>query len=177
MKKFLTSALFIVVFSAYALHQYFGGKTGISTASATPVMSVQTAPVQSSNLALNTTATEPTPTPAPKTTPASLPTPVPAPKPRGQYVDGTYTGNVADAYYGNVQVRVDISGGKITAVAFLQYPNDRDTSRYINAQAMPMLTQEALQAQSANIDGVSGATATSDAFVESLSSALTQARA
>ena len=94
-----------------------------------------------------------------------------------QYKDGSYTGSSADAYYGYVQVRVTVSGGKLTEVAFLQYPNDRDTSRMINAQAMPYLKQQAIQAQSANVDGVSGATDTSQAFVQSLSSALQQAKA
>lgn len=94
-----------------------------------------------------------------------------------QYKDGSYTGNAADAFYGNIQVQVTISGGKITDVVFLQYPNDRGTSVEINNQAMPMLKQEAIQAQSANVDGVSGATDTSQAFIQSLSSALNQAKA
>ncbi len=93
----------------------------------------------------------------------------------GTYKDGTYTGSVADAFYGNIQVQAIIKGGKITDVKFLQYPNDRPNSVAINQQAMPYLKQEALQAQSANVDGVSGATDTSQAFVQSLSSALQQA--
>lgn len=92
------------------------------------------------------------------------------------YKDGQYTGSVADAFYGYVQVKAIVSGGRITDVQFLQYPNDRSTSVFINQQAMPMLTQEAISAQSAQIDGVSGATATSRAFVESLASALSQAK-
>ena len=82
---------------------------------------------------------------------------------------------MADAYYGNVQVQAVISGGKITAVNFLQYPNDRSNSIRINTQAMPYLQQEAIQAQSAQVDGVSGASATSAAFVQSLTVALNQA--
>lgn len=91
------------------------------------------------------------------------------------YKDGSYTGSVADAFYGNIQVRAVIQGGKITDVKFLQYPNDQGNSVAINQQAMPYLKQEALQAQSANVDGVSGATDTSIAFKQSLSSALQQA--
>lgn len=94
----------------------------------------------------------------------------------GLYADGSYTGNPADAYYGTVQVQAIIQNGKIANVKFLQYPSDRNTSRYINSQAMPMLTQEAIQAQSAQVDGVSGATATSGAFKQSLASALAQAK-
>lgn len=95
---------------------------------------------------------------------------------RGLYVDGSYTGNPADAYYGTVQVKAIISGGRIADVQFLQYPGDRSTSRYINGQAMPLLIQEAISVQSAQVDGVSGATATSGAFIESLTSALAKAK-
>lgn len=94
---------------------------------------------------------------------------------QGQYKNGTYTGGVADAFYGNVQVQATISGGKLTDVQFLQYPNDRSTSIAINTQAMPYLKQEALQAQSANVQGISGASDTSAAFQQSLASALAQA--
>lgn len=91
------------------------------------------------------------------------------------YKDGTYTGPITDAYYGNVQVQVTISGGKIADVQFLQYPNDNRTSLEVNSQAMPLLKSEAIQAQSAQVDIVSGASQTSQAFQQSLSSALQQA--
>lgn len=94
-----------------------------------------------------------------------------------QYKDGTYTGTVADAYYGNVEVSATISGGKITDVKFLQSPDTHSTSVIINQQAMPYLKQEAIQAQSSNVQIISGATFTSQAFVQSLSSALSQAKA
>jgi len=92
------------------------------------------------------------------------------------YQDGTYTGSVADAYYGNVQVSATISGGKITAVKFLQYPDTHQTSVIINQQAMPYLQREALKAQSARgVQIISGATFTSQAFQQSLQAALSQA--
>ncbi len=94
----------------------------------------------------------------------------------GAYRNGSYTGDAADAYYGTVQVRATVQGGKLSNVEFLQYPSDRGTSVYINGIAMPQLTQEAIAAQSANVDGVSGATATSQAFIQSLASALAQAK-
>ncbi len=100
----------------------------------------------------------------------------PAPKPTGQYADGSYTGTPADAYYGTVQVKAVIRNGHIADVQFLQYPSDRANSQYINSVAMPLLTQEAIQVQSAQVDGVSGATFTSQAFQQSLASALTQAK-
>ncbi len=95
----------------------------------------------------------------------------------GQYKDGAYIGPVADAYFGSVQVRTVVINGKVTDVEFLQYPNDRGTSRAINGMAMPQLTQEAIQAQSANVDVVSGATQTSEAFMQSLAATLQAAKA
>ncbi len=92
------------------------------------------------------------------------------------YKNGKYTGSVQDAYYGNVQVQAVISNGKLSDVSILQYPNDNSTSQMINSQAIPYLTQEALQAQNANISGVSGASATSPAFIASLTDALSQAK-
>lgn len=89
--------------------------------------------------------------------------------------DGSFTGPPEDAYYGTVQVQAQVQNGELVKVRILQYPNDRRTSRYINGQAMPMLQQEAIQAQSARIDFVSGATLSSGAFVKSLTAALRQA--
>ena len=94
-----------------------------------------------------------------------------------QYKDGTYTGTSADAIYGFIQVQATISNGKLTNVQFLDYPQDRQNSVVINEYAMPRLKSQAIQAQSAQVDGVSGATDTSQAFVQSLSDALNQARA
>jgi uncharacterized protein with FMN-binding domain len=92
------------------------------------------------------------------------------------YKDGTYTGSEADAYYGLVQVQATVQGGKITSVNFLEYPNHRRTSQQINDQVMPWLQQEAIQAQSAQVDLISGATLTSEAFATSLQAALNAAR-
>lgn len=92
------------------------------------------------------------------------------------YKDGTYTGSVADAFYGNIQVEAIIKNGKIVDVQFLQYPNDRENSIAINTQAMPYLKQEAIQAQGANVNIISGATDTSQAFIQSLTDALNQAQ-
>jgi uncharacterized protein with FMN-binding domain len=96
--------------------------------------------------------------------------------PKPPYKDGAFTGNSEGAYYGNVQVKAIISGGKITDVQFLQHPHDAARSLAINTLAMPNLTQEAIRAQNAQVDIVSGATDTSNAFMQSLSSALAQAK-
>lgn len=102
-----------------------------------------------------------------------MPTSMPA---MGMYKNGTYTGSVQDAFYGNIQVQIVISNGKIANVNFLQFPNDNPTSQYINSQADPMLGQEAIQAQSANVNIISGASASSQAFQQSLADALSQAK-
>lgn len=92
------------------------------------------------------------------------------------YKDGSYAGSAADAFYGTVQVKAVILDGKIADVQFLQYPNDRSESVQINQAAMPSLKQEAIQKQNANVDIVSGATQTSEAFNQSLADALAQAK-
>lgn len=94
----------------------------------------------------------------------------------GGYKNGTYVGSVQDAFYGNIQVQAVISNGKITAVNFLQFPNDNRTSQNVNSQADPILAQEAIQAQSANVNIVSGASQSSQAFQASLADALAQAK-
>ncbi len=164
MKKFITSLVFVLVFAMYALSQYFNNSSTLAYTApgATPTTAANSQPV--ARVA------------APVSVPVSTPAPTTASKPAGQYVDGTYTGSVADAYYGKVQVKATISGGKLADVTFLQYPSDRSTSRFISSQAMPMLTSEAIQAQSAQVDAVSGASDTSAAFRESLGVALSQAK-
>ncbi|MFF4910590.1 FMN-binding protein [Streptomyces sp. NPDC001260] len=99
---------------------------------------------------------------APKTTPA-------APTTR------TVTGATAQTQYGPVQVRITLTGSRITGASAVQYPDGAGRSRDINATAVPELNQETLQAQSANIDTVSGATYTSGGYKQSLQSALDKA--
>jgi uncharacterized protein with FMN-binding domain len=91
------------------------------------------------------------------------------------YQNGTFQGISANAYYGRVEVDAVIRGGQLVKIDVLDYPNDRRTSRNINSRAMPELQQEAIQAQSASIDTVSGATLSSEAFIQSLDSALQKA--
>ena len=108
---------------------------------------------------------------------ATVATAQPAPRPAssGQYADGTYTGAPVFAYYGYVQVKAVVSGGKLAKVQLVQVPDHSGTSRYINDVAGPYLVSEAVAAQSGNVDLVSGATLTSQAFVQSLDSALAKA--
>ena len=95
--------------------------------------------------------------------------------PTSQYKDGTYTGSVENAYYGNVQVQAVISSGKITAVNFLQSPDENPNSIYVNQQADPYLKQEAIKAQSSKVSIITGATFTSQAFTQSLANAISKA--
>lgn len=94
----------------------------------------------------------------------------------GQYKDGQYTGQSVDAYFGNVQTKAVILGGRLADIQILDSPRDRDTSLRISNQALPVLVQEAISSQNAQVDVVSGATQTSEGFMKSLASALSQAK-
>lgn len=194
MKKLFLSISVILVFVFYIIYQRFGGKvfvwlpsedkkirvvrpSSLVTPTDTPQPTTTITPTKiPTKTPADTPARTPPNTPKPTPIPTQTPTPTPTAKPLGPYRDGEYTGNVADAYYGNVQVKAVIQGGHIADVQFLDYPQDRSTSREINSQAMPYLKAEAIQAQSANVDIISGATQTSYAFRESLASALAQAK-
>jgi uncharacterized protein with FMN-binding domain len=87
----------------------------------------------------------------------------------------TATGAAVPNQYGNVQLKVTISGGKITGIEPVQLPAADPKSAAISSYAAPLLRQSALSAQSANIDVVSGATYTSDGYRTALQSALDKA--
>jgi uncharacterized protein with FMN-binding domain len=93
----------------------------------------------------------------------------------GSAASRTVTGDVADTRWGPVQVQVTVVSGKITNVSVVEYPNNNPRDQEINAQALPILVQETLSAQNAHIDMVSGATVTSDGYLQSLQSALDKA--
>lgn len=108
--------------------------------------------------------------------PIAIVTPTPAPVATGKFKNGTYTGTSADAYYGYIQVQAVVSEGELSDVQFLDYPSGKPESVEINSWALPVLRSEAISAQSANVNLVSRATDSSKAFIESLSSALAQAK-
>ena len=166
MKKILTSIIFVVAFASYGLYQFVGGANAAAQTTPRTTTSAQTTDVPSNSVSVVS---------PPKVNTPITSAPPPVVKQKGQYTDGTYTGGTADAYYGNIQVKVAVVGGKISDITFLQYPNDRNESVRINNRAMPVLRSEALQAQSAKVSTVSGASDTSAAFRESLASALSQA--
>ena len=92
------------------------------------------------------------------------------------YADGTWTGAAVQEPWGTFQVQAVVSGGRITDVVLVSSPQDGHSSR-INSQAVPILTQSVVAAQSASVDMVSGATWTSQSYATSLQAALDEARA
>lgn len=156
MKKFTVSVLIIGAFILYSLMYNHSSLFALLPNSSTD---------SSSSSGSSTRVSSTSVVPAAPGTPSSL------------FKDGSYTGSVADAQWGYIQVKAVIQNGKITDVQFLQYPNERDRSVMINSYADPQLTSEAIQAQSANVDIVTGATDSSEAFIQSLSDALSQAKA
>lgn len=88
---------------------------------------------------------------------------------------GTYTGDAVTTRYGDVQVKITVEDGRITASEVTQVPWSNHRDQEINAQAVPILNAEAVDAQSADIDLVSGATYTSEGYIGSLQSAIDQA--
>ncbi len=104
----------------------------------------------------------------------SSPTTTGAPAPQTTASTKTATGVDAPNQYGDVQVRVSVSGTKITGITNVALPSSDGKSQEISAAAGPELAQQALSAQSAQIDGVSGASYTSDSYRTSLQSALDQ---
>jgi uncharacterized protein with FMN-binding domain len=87
---------------------------------------------------------------------------------------GQATGSVIDTPFGPVQVQVTVQNGTITDVQALQLPSGRGHTAEVSAYAGPQLRSEALAAQSAQIDTISGATYTSEGYIQSLQSALDQ---
>ncbi|HWT40057.1 MAG TPA: FMN-binding protein [Dongiaceae bacterium] len=161
-KKIITAAFVALTFVIYSIHQRNEGSAAVSAVQKSTSAAAGTNSTNNSS----TTSTSSTASSSPSTATTSS----------GQYKDGSYTGTEADAFYGYIQVKATISSGRLTDVTFLEYPNDRQNSVEINNYAMPQLKQQAIQVQSAQVDGVSGATDTSQAFIQSLGDALSQAK-
>ena len=147
-----------------------------SSVSDMPGASIPTAAATSATATPKATSTPKQSTkPTSKAKPSSKPTtkaPTPA-APANKSVNGTFTGSAVDVGYGTVQVRITVVNGKITDAQAVQAPSGRN-DRYTN-MAVPILRQRTLTAQSANINGVSGASYTSFGWYTSLVVALKQA--
>jgi hypothetical protein len=87
----------------------------------------------------------------------------------------TVDGPVVSTRWGPVQVRITTDGSTLTGVEVVQYPTGNGKDREINDRALPVLVSETMDAQSADIDMVSGATVTSEGYLESLQAALDEA--
>jgi uncharacterized protein with FMN-binding domain len=145
-KKYIITAFVVLGFLAYALYR--------------KVFNVP-APVSSQQ---NNAVAESTNSGSGNTTPGQT------------YKDGQYTGDLADAFFGKVQVVAVISNGKLADVQVPVYPSDRPHTQQLSTQSLPVLKAEAIKSQSAKVDVVTGATQTSQGFMQSLQSALVKAQ-
>jgi uncharacterized protein with FMN-binding domain len=145
-----------------------------ASASASPSKTAKkTAPKASSSptAPARTTTTTAPPSTAPSKKPTTSPTtPAPAKSSAPAAPSGTFTGTDESTNYGDVQVQITVANGKITAANDVQQPQDS-----IGANAVSQLNSEVLTAQSANIQAVSGATYTSNGYIQSLQSAVDKA--
>lgn len=112
---------------------------------------------------------------APAPTPTAAGSSASATAPASDSASGTFTGTSVQTRFGPVQVQITVANGSITDVTALQLTDKDQRSVSISNRAAPVLRQEVLAAQSANVQGVSGATYTSDGYLSSLQSALDQA--
>ena len=163
MKKYLLSFALIIAFAFYVMLE---NQSTISI--------VSSSPENGNSVPTTGSATSSSPTPAARNTTITSET---AGTPStALYRNGSYSGDLVNAYFGNIQVEAVISDGKLANVEVPTYPNDRSTSIRINNAALPKLVQEAIISQNAQVDIVSGATQTSQAFQQSLASALAKAK-
>jgi len=159
-------------------HLLGGGSTTTTT---TPAPATTTPPAPTATTAAPApaaTATKKSTASSSPTTTATTPAPAAttaAPTPAKAKPSGTFTGSTSQTRFGPVQVQITLVDGKITAAKALQYPNNDFRSQQISQQAIPYLVQETLAANSANIQGVGGASYTSQGWYDSLVSALAKA--
>lgn len=99
-----------------------------------------------------------------------------APAATGALHDGQYFGPQIDAYYGYVEVFIEVVGGQIDSARAQHVPRSSPTSRFLNGKAVPKLNKQVIRTQGAAVDVITGATLTSKAYAISLAGALQQAR-
>jgi len=148
------------------------GQTAADPISPVPSPSLDPHPNPTSSPGRDTAAA---PTSAPPSAAAPASSPAGAASPTSGARDGTYTGQAAATRYGDVQVQIDVTSGRIDDIRVVAYPSQDRRSAQINQQAIPLLVAEGLAAQSAAVDTVSGATYTSEGYRRSLQSAIDQA--
>jgi uncharacterized protein with FMN-binding domain len=157
MRRIVTAILSTI--TALVLIFGYHTSTNNSAAAASPVVQQPASP-----------SSPPPPRPRSK---SGSPTHAPsAAKPSQPTSTATFTGGVASTQWGPVQVQITVRGHKITRARAVQYPQGASNDAQINGYALPVLDQEVVQKQSAAIDTVSGATVTSDGYLQSLQSAI-----
>ncbi|MBG0718753.1 FMN-binding protein [Microbacterium sp. 2C] len=152
----------------------FSYRTSLGEAVPTDVQPAQAAPSVATphSAATPSASTTPTASASASASPSGA-----APAATSGLTDGTFTGSPTSTRYGPVQVQITVTGGKIVDVQAVEYPTDNSRDRQINERAIPQLVSETLNAQSADIHFVSGATYTSQGYLDSLQSAIDQANA
>ncbi len=145
-----------------------GWQAGAAVVASTATSTSQPAASGTASTATTTTTTSTTPSTAASATPSATPVATGA-------ADGTYTGSSVNTRFGSVQVSVTIANGAITDVTALHLTDADGRSVQISNRAAPMLRDEVIASQSANVSTVGGATYTSDAYLTSVQSALDQA--
>ena len=153
-------------------------KAVATTASTTARATKSSKPVATKKATATASATtsataEPTVSPTHSATATPTPTKTVDPTPTAKSVSGTFTGPAIFVNYGTVQVKITVSNGRITDAVAVKAPSGRN-DRYTN-MAVPILKQQTLAAQSANIKGASGASYTSYGWFKSLQGALADA--
>lgn len=155
-----------VTAASTSVHSTASGEGTTSSGSASSGSESESSDATSGGSAASSTPT-PTPTPTPTAT-------APSSGSSSGSATTTITGSAIQTRYGAVQVEVTFSESTITAVKTLQSPDRDGRDIEINDQALPILQQEVLASQSANIDTVSGATYTSEGYIQSVQSAIDQ---
>jgi uncharacterized protein with FMN-binding domain len=168
----------IVTFTGYAWYQRISGFGNLPTN-----INIPTTPTTNNSTIFNFGEDDETENEDDNNVPLPRPLPIPTPTPTSQstamndqYKDGIYTGNKEYAYSDYIQVSAVIKGGKLFNITFPAQAIGPQRSQEIYASAMPQLKSEALVAQSAYVNGISGASYTSQAFKLSLHDALIQAK-
>ncbi|HFI0467515.1 TPA: FMN-binding protein [Streptococcus suis] len=161
MKKKLTAALITLLALAAAAYNGFllFFQKDTATETTTSQLASSTSQVSSSSQATGTSESS-------STTASSQST---------DLTDGTYTGAVTSTNRGDYQVQLTVSGGSISDISILQYPNDNPQSQEINDGALPTYVAEAISNQSAQVNQISGATEAYKGFTGSLQDAFNQA--
>ncbi|MFP3467238.1 FMN-binding protein [Leifsonia sp. SIMBA_070] len=162
----LFTVILVVMGATVGLKLYGVGEDVAAPAAATSSSATTTTGTGATN------GSSPSATPSPSASASASPSATPSPTQSS--ATRVITGSAVDTRYGAVQVKVTFSGTTITAVDTVQSPNGSGRDIEINDQALPILQQEVLSAQSANIDTVSGATYTSEGYIQSVQSAIDQ---